>query len=69
MQNPHSEPLLTAKELAAALKRNVKYVYAMKACGFLMPGNRATVGMALTWLVRNPAPRSRVSVNVSNRPT
>jgi hypothetical protein len=53
------EPLLTAKELAAVLKRHVAYVYAMKRNGFPMPARRATVTDALEWLLENPAPRRK----------
>ena len=52
-------PLLTAKELADALRRSVKYIYAMKAQGFQMPGGLATLAEARSWLVRNPAPRGK----------
>lgn len=50
--------LLTTKELAAYLKRAPSYVYAMKARGFPMPGNRATLTDALRWLARHPQPRA-----------
>jgi hypothetical protein len=46
--------LLTCKELAFELNRNVTYVYAMRTAGFEMPGGRATVSDAVTWLSRNP---------------
>jgi hypothetical protein len=48
--------LLTSKELAAALKRSLDYVYAMRKAGFPMPGKRATLAAALTWLADNPNP-------------
>lgn len=51
------EELLTSKELAYALKRSVTYVYAMRAQGFIMPGGRATLREAQSFLARNPAPR------------
>lgn len=51
--------LLTACELAGRLRRSVKYVYAMKRNGFIMPGGLATVDQALAFLARNPAPCSR----------
>jgi hypothetical protein len=51
--------LLTAKELASALRRSVKYVYAMKSHGFQMPGGLATLAEARSWLVRNPPPRGK----------
>lgn len=49
--------LLTPKQLAASLQRNVSYVYAMKAGGFAMPGGRATLPDALRWLTDHPMPR------------
>jgi hypothetical protein len=48
--------LLTSKELAAALKRSLDYVYAMRKAGFPMPGKRATLADALAWLADNPNP-------------
>jgi hypothetical protein len=51
--------LLTVKELASVLKRAPGYVYAMRARGFAMPGNRTTVDGALQWLAANPHPRRR----------
>jgi hypothetical protein len=60
--------LFDAKGLAARLKRNVTYVYAMKACGFSMPGGRATIEEALAWLAVNPSPRAMKKANVQ-RPT
>lgn len=48
--------LLTPKELAAALKRSLDYVYAMRKAGFPMPGKRATLADALVWLSDNPNP-------------
>jgi hypothetical protein len=51
--------LLTVKELASVLKRAPGYVYAMRARGFSMPGNRTTVEIALRWLEANPHPRRR----------
>jgi hypothetical protein len=46
--------LLSCKELAWSLNRNVNYVYAMRAAGFSMPGDRATVQAAIEWLADNP---------------
>jgi hypothetical protein len=60
--------LLKPKELAAVLRRNVKFVYAMKARGFAMPGGTATVEEARVWLLENPNPRSRKSSRVSTGP-
>ena len=51
--------LLTSKELAAALKRSIDYVYAMRKAGFPMPGKRATLTDALAWLSDNPSPTGR----------
>lgn len=51
--------LLTVKELASALKRAPGYVYAMRSRGFIMPGNRARLDEALSWLLKNPHPRRR----------
>jgi hypothetical protein len=54
------EPLLSTKELAAALRdangrsRSRGYVQAMKRRGFQMPGRRATLSYAIAWLDRNP---------------
>lgn len=50
--------LLTIKELAAALKKDRRYVSYMKRMGFIMPGGVATVEEARSWLARNPSPRS-----------
>lgn len=52
-----NEKLLSVKELASELGRARSYVEAMKSKGFIMPGGRTTVGRALSWLARNPAPR------------
>ncbi len=46
--------LLTCKELAFELNRNVSYVYAMRSAGFKMPAGRATISDAVTWLSHNP---------------
>lgn len=54
-----NEPLLTAKELAGALRKTVRYVYFMTANGFAMPGRVATLTEARRWLARNPAPCAR----------
>jgi hypothetical protein len=51
--------LLAPKELAAALGRHRSFVFAMKKAGFPMPGNRATLAEAQSWLARNPRPRRR----------
>jgi hypothetical protein len=58
------EPLLSGKELAAALGRDRTYISAMKKRGFEMPGGRATLREARSFLARNPRPRSRVAVVV-----
>jgi len=54
-----SEPLLTRKELAEKLRRNVCFVARMRALGFKMPGGTATLSEARIWLLRNPFPFSR----------
>jgi len=62
-----TEKLLTASELAYELRRSLKYVYAMRRRGFLMPGGTATVSEARAWLVRNPAPTAKrvdVALNI-----
>jgi hypothetical protein len=46
--------LLSCKELAWSLNRNVTYIYAMRRSGFPMPGDRATVEAAIEWLSENP---------------
>lgn len=51
--------LLTAKEIAAALRRHPSYVYAMRRRGFPMPGKRATLTEAQSWLQKHPEPRKR----------
>lgn len=51
--------LLTPKELGSELQRNARYVYAMVARGFRMPGGTATVAEARAWLTTNPCPRRR----------
>lgn len=48
--------LLGCKELAARLKRSLRYVYFMRARGFRMPGNRTTLNAALAWLSKHPSP-------------
>lgn len=55
--NATTEKLLTIKELAAELRRSYGYVLAMRARGFRMPGNRATLQAALEWLEEHPSPR------------
>ncbi len=59
---PPNQPdeLLDAKELAKALKRSVSYVYAMRRKGFVMVGQRTTLGQALLWLQEHPHPCKRV---------
>ena len=41
------DELHDVKGLAATLKRSREYVVDMKACGFVMPGGRATLRMAV----------------------
>lgn len=42
--------LLSVKELAVALRRSTSYIYAMRNAGFPMPGGRARIHEAMTWL-------------------
>lgn len=60
-------PMLTTKELASQLRKHPSYVYAMRARGFRMPGDVATVPEARRWLARNPHPRARPTSQKSNR--
>lgn len=53
-----TDPLLSIKELAAALGRHRSYIHAMKARGFKMPGDRATLHEARQFLKRHPRPRA-----------
>lgn len=57
---PEHHRLLTAKELADALRRSLSYIYKMKSLGFPMPGGVATIAEARAWLTDNPHPRKRV---------
>jgi len=50
------EELLSAKELAAKLGRNISYVRAMRRRGFAMIAGRTTLSVALEWLAENPRP-------------
>lgn len=54
------DELLTTKELAFVLKRHRNYISEMKRAGFAMPGNRATLIEARTWLAANPHWRDRL---------
>lgn len=65
---PQPDQLLKPKELAALLRRHVKFVYAMKAGGFPMPGGTATLVEARAWLLIHPNPRSRKSGRVPTGP-
>ncbi len=60
MNPPDHNQLLSIKELADALRRNRRYITAMRARGFAMPGGLATLGEARAWLARNPPPRARL---------
>jgi hypothetical protein len=53
--------LLSASELALELGRSVRYVYYMKAKGFVMIGERATKAQALEFLskIKNPCATSK----------
>lgn len=48
------DELHDVKGLARELKRDPSYVYSMKADGFKMPGGRASVRQAMTWLANRP---------------
>jgi len=54
--NPEPEPLLTCKQLAGIMGRNVRYVYDAKRMGFRMVGGVATFRSFEAFLVRNPPP-------------
>lgn len=56
MTTQQPEKLLTAKELAAELRRGYRYVLAMRARGFQMPGGTATLSEAREWLRGTPKP-------------
>jgi hypothetical protein len=56
---PGGDVLLSPKQLAAELGRDVSYIYAMKKRGFALPGGLSTVNNCLLWLSKNPPPRSR----------
>lgn len=56
MQGIDQDTLLTAKELAAVLRVNVRYIYRMKSQGFIMTARLATVREAREWLAQNPPP-------------
>lgn len=51
---PDGDELLAVKELAEKLRRTERYVRAMVADGFKMPGGRATANQALQWLIEHP---------------
>lgn len=53
------DELQDRKGLADGIKRNPYYVGAMVRDGFPMPGGRATINEARTWLVNNPDFRQR----------
>ena len=57
--NTTREPLLTPKELAYELRRDISYVRAMVRLGFPMPGDRCTLTEAREWLALNPKPRRK----------
>lgn len=50
------DKLLSMKELANLLGRDIKYVWHMKRKGFSMAGGRATLGEARTFLAKCPKP-------------
>lgn len=69
MTTASKDELLSVKELASRLKRSATYVYAMKARGFVMVANRATLAAALQWLEVHPMPRGTKRNNPENRRT
>ena len=64
--------MLTCKELADALRKNVSYVYAMRRRGFVMVADVATVEMAVRFIKRVPHPRgserTKTAANGRTRP-
>ena len=55
--NQHNkEQLLSVKEVAYALGRNVSYIYRMRKLGLKMPGGRITLGEVKAFLEKNPVP-------------
>jgi hypothetical protein len=57
-RNGDGPELLSAKELAGKLKRNVGYVRAMTRGGFRMVAGRTTLEAAMVWLAENGRPYS-----------
>lgn len=56
------DELHDVKGIALGLKRHPSYVYDMRAAGFVMPGDRASLRQAHQWLADNPTfRRSQVS--------
>lgn len=54
-----NEPLLSRKELGAALRRSPPYINSMVKNGFPMKSGRTTISKALTWLEKHPEPLSK----------
>ena len=54
MNDSTDNRLFNSKELAAKLGVSPTFVKRMKAAGFPMPGERATIQWALDWLRANP---------------
>lgn len=48
------DELHSVKGLAGALKKSPGYIYDMKSEGFIMPGDRASLRMAISWLTNHP---------------
>ena len=48
--------LLSVKELAGALGRSERYIWYLRACGFQMPGGRASLREAKEFLLTCPHP-------------
>lgn len=54
--NQNKEQLLSVKEVAVAIGRNVSYVYRMRKLGLVMPGGRITLSEVRAFLDKNPIP-------------
>ncbi len=59
------DQLLSCKELAEVLGRDISYVYAMRRRGFRMIAGRTTLDAALEWLESNPKPTSHAKARKS----
>ena len=54
--NNQNNELLSVKEVAYAIGRNVSYVYRMRRIGFKMPGGRTTIAEVKQFLTEHPLP-------------